>query len=75
MLNYKTFLIIIVNEIIIHNVLKTIKVGRDFLILDQIKRDDVKRVKKCNHHISLPKTNPGTMIAALAIQAVNSIVL
>jgi len=36
------FLKIIVNEIIIHKVLKTISVGNDFFILDQIKRDDVK---------------------------------
>jgi hypothetical protein len=56
-------------------VLKTIRVGSDFLILAQIKRDDVKRVKKCNHQISLPNTKPGTMIAALAIQAEHSIVL
>jgi len=69
------FLKIIVNEIIIHNVLKTISVGNDFFILDQIKRDDVKRVKKCNHQISLPKINPGTMMAALAIHAANSITL
>jgi hypothetical protein len=66
---------IIVKEITIHNVLKTIKVGKDFFILAHINNDDVHKVKKCNHHISLPNTKPGTMIAALAIQAANSIVL
>jgi hypothetical protein len=65
----------IVNEIIIQIVLNTIRVGNDFLILAHIKRDDVQRVIKCNHQISLPKTNPGIMIAALAIQADNSITL
>jgi hypothetical protein len=69
------FLRIIVKEITIHNVLKTIKVGKDFLILAHINNDDVIKVKKCNHHISLPNTNPGTIIAALDIQAANSIVL
>ncbi len=69
------FLRIIVNEITIHKVLKTMRVGNDFFILAQIKRDDVVNVKKCNHHISFPNTKPGTMIAALAIHAANSIVL
>lgn len=66
---------IIVKEIIIHNVLKTIRVGNDLRILAHINKDDVNNVIKCNHHISLPNTNPGTMMAALAIQAHNSIVL
>lgn len=64
-----------VNEIIIHNVLKTINVGNDFLILAQIKRLDVSSVRKCMYHNSIPKIRPGTMIIALAIQAANSIVL
>jgi hypothetical protein len=50
-------------------------VGSDFFILAHINRDEVKRVKKCNHHISLPKIKPGTIIAAFAIQAENSITL
>ncbi len=69
------FLRIIVKEIIIHNVLKTIRVGNDFFILAQIKREDVRRVKKCNHHISLLKIKLGIMIAAFAIQAANSMTL
>jgi hypothetical protein len=69
------FLKIIVKEIMIQTVLKTINVGNDFLMLAHINRDDVVNVKKCNHHISLPKTNPGTITVALAIQAANSILL
>lgn len=65
----------IVKEIIIQIVLNTISVGNDFLILAQIKSDDVNSVIKCNHQISLPKTNPGIIIAALAIQAAISILL
>jgi hypothetical protein len=69
------FLKIIVKEIMIQTVLKTINVGNDFLMLAHISNDDVVSVKKCNHQISLPKTRPGTIIAALDIQAANSIVL
>jgi hypothetical protein len=69
------FLIIIVKDITIHIVLKTIKVGNDFLILAHINSDDVISVIKCNHQISIPKSNPGIMIAALAIQAESSIIL
>ncbi len=69
------FLRIIVKEIIIHKVLKTISVGNDFFILAQIKRDEVSRVRKCSCQISLPKIKPGMIIAALAIQALNSITL
>lgn len=69
------FLRIIVKEMTIHKVLKTINVGRDFLILAQINNDEVSNVKKCNCHISLPNTKPGTIIAALAIHAANSIKL
>jgi hypothetical protein len=69
------FLIIIVKDMIIQIVLKTIKVGRDFLILAQISNDEVSNVIKCNHHISTPKINPGMIIIALAIQAESSITL
>jgi len=69
------FLRIIVKEIIIHKVLKIISVGSDFFMLAQIKSDEVNKVKKCNHHISFPKTKPGIIIAALAIQAENSVTL
>jgi hypothetical protein len=65
----------IVNEIIIQIVLKTIRVGRDFLILAQINNEDVVKVIKCNHHISIPNINPGIIIIALAIQADSSITL
>ena len=37
---------IIVNEIIIHTMLKTISVGNDFLILAHINNDDVTNVIK-----------------------------
>lgn len=60
---------------IIHNVLNTIRVGNDFLILAQINSEDVANVKKCMYHNSIPKTKPGTIMIALAIQAANSIVL
>ncbi len=60
---------------IIHNVLNTINVGKDFLILAQINNEDVSKVKKCIYHNSIPNIKPGTMIIALAIQAANSIVL
>ena len=66
---------IIVNEIIIHNVLKTINVGNDFLMLAHINNDDVIKVMKWKYHNSIPKTNPGTIMIALAIQAANSIIL
>jgi hypothetical protein len=69
------FLIIIVKDMIIQIVLNIINVGNDFLILAHINSDDVSNVTKCNHHISIPKTNPGIIIAALAIQADNSITL
>jgi hypothetical protein len=66
---------IIVNDMIIHNVLNTINVGKDFLILAQINNEDVSKVKKCIYHNSIPNIKPGTMMIALAIQAANSIVL
>ena len=69
------FLRIIVKEITIQIVLNTINVGKDFLMLAHINSDDVVSVKKCNHHISFPKTKPGIITAALAIQAANSILL
>jgi len=50
-------------------------VGSDFFILAHINKDEVKSVKKCNHHISFWNTKPGMMIAALAIQARNSVML
>jgi hypothetical protein len=56
-------------------VLKTINVGNDFFMLAHISKEDVVSVKKCNHHISFPKSIPGTIITALAIQAKNSIIL
>jgi hypothetical protein len=68
-------LIIIVSDIIIHNVLNTISVGNDFLILAQINNDDVSNVKKCIYQSSTPNIKPGTIIIALAIQAANSIML
>jgi hypothetical protein len=52
-----------------------IRVGKDFLMLAHINNDDVTRVIKCNHHISIPNINPGIMIKAFAIQAANSITL
>jgi hypothetical protein len=66
---------IIVNDMIIHNVLNTINVGKDFLILAHINSEDVSKVKKCIYHNSIPNIKPGTIIIALAIQAANSIVL
>jgi hypothetical protein len=62
-------------EIIIHKVLNTINVGRDFLILAQINRLDVNNVRKCIYHNSTPKISPGTIIIAFAIHAANSIIL
>jgi len=56
-------------------VLKTIKVGNDFLILAQINKDEVVKVRKCKYQISIPNIKPGTIIIALAIQAANSIIL
>lgn len=64
-----------VKDIPIHSVLNAINVGSDFLILAQISNDEVAKVRKCNHHISLPITSPGMMIAAFANHAKNSIVL
>jgi hypothetical protein len=69
------FLTIIVKDINIQIVLNVISVGNDFRILAQIKADDVANVKKCNCHISIPYNNPGNMIVAFAIQAINSMVL
>ena len=69
------FLIRTVSEIIIQSVLNTISVGSDFFILAQIRREEVSSVIKCNHQISAPNINPGTMTAAFAIQAENSIIL
>lgn len=69
------FFSIIVNEIHIHNVLNKINVGKDFFILAQINNADVISVKKCNCHISTPNTRPGIIIAALVVQAQNSIIL
>jgi|LakMenE01Jun11ns_1017448.scaffolds.fasta_scaffold9616655_1 hypothetical protein len=66
---------IIVNDMIIHNVLNTINVGSDFLILAQINSEDVANVKKCMYHNSTPNIKPGTIIIALAIHEENSIVL
>jgi hypothetical protein len=66
---------IIVKEMIIHIVLNTINVGKDFFILAQINNEDVSNVKKCMYQISIPNIKPGTMIIAFAIQAANSIVL
>ncbi len=60
---------------IIHNVLNTINVGSDFLMLAQINNEDVSKVKKCIYHNSIPNNKLGTMMIALAIQAANSIVL
>jgi hypothetical protein len=65
----------IVNDMQIQIVLNTTKVGKLFLILAHIKADDVVKVKKCNHHISIPNISPGIIIRALAIQAHNSIIL
>jgi hypothetical protein len=56
-------------------VLNAINVGSDFLMLAQINNEEVIKVKKCNHHISLPITSPGIIIAAFANHAKNSIVL
>jgi hypothetical protein len=69
------FLTIIVKDIIIQIVLNMIRVGKDFFMLAHINNDDVIRVMKCNHHISIPNINPGIMIKAFAIQAANSITL
>jgi hypothetical protein len=69
------FLRIIVKEIRIQTVLKIIRVGKDFFILDQIKSDDVNNVKKCNHHISVWNIRPGIIINAFDIHAENSIIL
>ena len=66
---------IIVNDMIIHNVLNTINVGNDFLILAQINNEEVSSVRKCIYHNSIPNIKPGTMMIALAIQEANSIVL
>lgn len=65
----------IVNDIVIQIVLNNINVGRDFFMLAHINKLDVMSVKKCIYHNSIPNINPGTMITAFAIQALNSIVL
>jgi len=69
------FLIIIVKDMIIQIVLNTINVGSDFFILAHINNDDVIRVMKCNHHISITNIYPGMMIPAFDIQAESSITL
>jgi hypothetical protein len=66
---------IIVKDMIIHNVLNTISVGNDFLILAQINSDEVSSVKKCRYHNSIPNNKLGTIIIALDIQAQNSMTL
>ena len=65
----------IVKEITIHIVLNKINVGNDFLILAQIRKLEVIKVKRWNHQISTPNTSPGIIIAALDIQAAASIIL
>lgn len=65
----------IVSDIQIQIVLNSIRVGKLFLILAHIKADDVAKVKKCSCHTSIPNIKPGIRIAALDIQAVNSIML
>jgi hypothetical protein len=62
-------------DIITHNVLNIIKVGKSFRIDAQINNEDVNKVRKCIYHNSIPNINPGTMIIALAIQADNSMIL
>jgi len=69
------FLIIMVREMQIQIVLKRIRVGRFFFIEAQISREEVARVRKWKYHSSIPNTNPGTIIMALAIQLQNSIIL
>jgi hypothetical protein len=64
-----------VSDIQIHIVLNKISVGKSFRIDAQIKSDEVISVRKCIYHNSIPNTNPGIMIIALAIQAQNSITL
>ena len=51
-------------EIHIQSVLKPTRVGSNFLLLAQIKDNDVASVKKYNHHSWIPKINPGIMITA-----------
>lgn len=65
----------IVNDITNQMVLNRINVGNDFFILAHINKLDVKSVKKCMYHNSIPNNKPGTMIMAFAIQALNSIML
>ena len=56
-------------------VLNPTSVGNSFFSDAQISVSDVNRVKKYNHHMVMPKINPGTMIKALAPQLKNSTVL
>jgi hypothetical protein len=59
----------------IHTLLKAIRVGKSFLIEAQIKREDVRSVRKCIYQSSIPNTNPGIMIMAFVNHDANSIVL
>jgi hypothetical protein len=59
----------------VHMVLNPTNVGSSFLLLAQIKVNDVNRVKKYNHQTLIPKIRPGIMIMALAVQDANSTVL
>jgi hypothetical protein len=56
-------------------VLKATKVGNNFLLLAHINVRLVNSVKKYNHQICMPKTNPGTIIIALQNQLANSTIL
>jgi hypothetical protein len=56
-------------------VLNPTSVGKSFFSDAHISVNDVNRVKKYNHHILMPKINPGTMIMALAAHDKNSTVL
>jgi hypothetical protein len=66
---------IIVSDITIQIVLNTINVGKDFLILAHINKDDVIKVMKWKYQISIPNIKPGTIIIAFAIHDANSIIL
>jgi len=65
----------IVREMQIQMVLKSISVGRLFFIEAQISKEEVRRVRKWRYQSSIPKTSPDTMIIALAIQLQNSMIL
>jgi hypothetical protein len=64
-----------IHDIHAQMVLNPTSVGNSFFSLAQISVSDVNRVKKYNHHICMPKINPGTMIQALAAHEANSTVL